>query len=273
MNTLLSAIVPYDTSFTPSHLYLRTSYPHIPPRPVQDAAPLEGGRRRRGAGGRGQLGGMLAVEALSPAKSRKRVRDEDRDDSHPTPAAKRERESNSTSVHKRGGGASKARKVEAQPPPQTHRANSPSAESVLSITSHPQPPASHTRPPAPAAPAASISQHPPRPVQLAPTPADEGEQGDDGEQDGGRYCYCHGPSYGEMVGCDDDACAYEWFHLTCIGLTGAPKAGTWYCDDCKARRAGNKKGRSGKRRAGGGGGAATAGSATTGGARAGRGRA
>lgn len=98
MSTLLTAISPYDTSFTPSHLYLRTTYPHLPPRPAQDAAPLEGGRRRR-AVGRGQLGGMLAVEALSPVKSRKRAREDD--DSQPTP--RRERETTGANSHRRGG--------------------------------------------------------------------------------------------------------------------------------------------------------------------------
>lgn len=37
-----------------------------------------------------------------------------------------------------------------------------------------------------------------------------------------RYCYCNGYSYGEMVACDMDGCAREWFHLQCAGLTKAP---------------------------------------------------
>lgn len=98
MSTLLTAIAPHDTSFTPSHLYLRTTYPHLPPRPVQDPTPLESGRRRR-AVGRGQLGGMLAVEALTPVKGRKRAREDE--DSQPTP--RRERESTSNNSHRRGG--------------------------------------------------------------------------------------------------------------------------------------------------------------------------
>ena len=27
------------------------------------------------------------------------------------------------------------------------------------------------------------------------------------------YCYCQGPEEGEMVGCDNPDCKYEWFHL------------------------------------------------------------
>eukprot|EP00179_Madagascaria_erythrocladioides_P010943 CAMPEP_0198364418 /NCGR_PEP_ID=MMETSP1450-20131203/153369_1 /TAXON_ID=753684 ORGANISM="Madagascaria erythrocladiodes, Strain CCMP3234" /NCGR_SAMPLE_ID=MMETSP1450 /ASSEMBLY_ACC=CAM_ASM_001115 /LENGTH=216 /DNA_ID=CAMNT_0044071845 /DNA_START=75 /DNA_END=722 /DNA_ORIENTATION=+ len=34
-----------------------------------------------------------------------------------------------------------------------------------------------------------------------------------------RYCYCQQVSYGEMVGCDNDDCKYEWFHFQCVGLT------------------------------------------------------
>jgi hypothetical protein len=37
------------------------------------------------------------------------------------------------------------------------------------------------------------------------------------------YCYCNGVSYGEMIACDADGCAKEWFHLTCSGLKEAPK--------------------------------------------------
>lgn len=37
------------------------------------------------------------------------------------------------------------------------------------------------------------------------------------------YCYCNGVSYGEMVACDAEGCAKEWFHLECVGLKVAPK--------------------------------------------------
>lgn len=62
--------------------------------------------------------------------------------------------------------------------------------------------------------------------------ADEDEE-DDEEP---RYCYCNGVSYGEMVGCDEETCAKEWFHLACVGLTKAPnKNAKWYCDECKEK--------------------------------------
>lgn len=42
-------------------------------------------------------------------------------------------------------------------------------------------------------------------------------------EDEPRYCYCNGVSYGEMVACDAEGCAKEWFHLECVGLRVAPK--------------------------------------------------
>jgi len=49
-----------------------------------------------------------------------------------------------------------------------------------------------------------------------------------------RYCYCNQVSYGEMIGCDNDDCPLEWFHLSCAGLTSAP-TGKWLCNVCKPK--------------------------------------
>ena len=49
------------------------------------------------------------------------------------------------------------------------------------------------------------------------------------------YCKCQQPSQGIMIGCDNDNCKYEWFHMVCVGLTEEPEH--WTCDDCKAREA------------------------------------
>ncbi|XP_073434296.1 inhibitor of growth protein 2 [Dendrobates tinctorius] len=46
------------------------------------------------------------------------------------------------------------------------------------------------------------------------------------------YCLCNQVSYGEMIGCDNEECAIEWFHFSCVGLTYKPK-GKWYCPDCR----------------------------------------
>jgi len=50
----------------------------------------------------------------------------------------------------------------------------------------------------------------------------EGATADDPDED--TYCYCNRVSFGEMVGCDGDACEREWFHLGCVGLKVAPKS-------------------------------------------------
>lgn len=58
-----------------------------------------------------------------------------------------------------------------------------------------------------------------------------------GQQDGDEdalYCFCQRVSYGEMVGCDGEDCKYEWFHISCVGLSN-PLPDTWYCDECKAK--------------------------------------
>ncbi|KIJ40412.1 hypothetical protein M422DRAFT_68543 [Sphaerobolus stellatus SS14] len=273
LTTLLTAASTYDPTFTPSLLYQRTTYPHLPPPRPQDALPIESGRRRRTAttnAMRGQLvGGLLTAETVSPAKSRKRLRE----DEETVPTPRKEREGTTAGAGRRGGSTgSKGRKLEQAAAQSTHRGNSPSADSVLSVTSHP---VAASRAAAAAAAAATTAVVPPPTVAASRTSvqaevasvADEADHPDADEGDGRTYCYCQGPSYGEMVGCDDEQCAFEWFHLTCVGLTSAPKAGTWYCDDCKAKRAGSKKSRGGKRRGG-------ASNASTGsGVKAGRGRA
>ena len=45
------------------------------------------------------------------------------------------------------------------------------------------------------------------------------------------YCYCRQVSYGEMIGCDNEECPNEWFHLNCVGLSEPPR-GIWFCPDC-----------------------------------------
>jgi len=50
------------------------------------------------------------------------------------------------------------------------------------------------------------------------------------------YCLCEQVSYGEMIGCDYDGCAIEWYHFNCVGLTNKPK-GKWYCPKCRGDKA------------------------------------
>lgn len=37
-----------------------------------------------------------------------------------------------------------------------------------------------------------------------------------------------------MIGCDSDQCPYEWFHLSCVGVS-KPLPAVWVCETCKAR--------------------------------------
>lgn len=68
--------------------------------------------------------------------------------------------------------------------------------------------------------------------------ADVEEEDDDEDPNEQRYCYCNGVSYGEMVACDNENCAKEWFHLECTGLRSLPPArSTWFCDECKGMMA------------------------------------
>ena len=47
------------------------------------------------------------------------------------------------------------------------------------------------------------------------------------------YCKCQENRDEEMIGCDNEKCKYEWFHLSCVGLTKVPESNEWYCDLCK----------------------------------------
>ena len=38
-----------------------------------------------------------------------------------------------------------------------------------------------------------------------------------------KYCYCQKGQYGDMVGCDNPSCPWEWFHFECLQLKAAPK--------------------------------------------------
>ncbi|KAI9197128.1 uncharacterized protein BJ171DRAFT_522784 [Polychytrium aggregatum] len=53
-----------------------------------------------------------------------------------------------------------------------------------------------------------------------------------------KYCICRQVSYGIMLGCDNDDCPYEWFHMGCLNLKEPPPKGQkWYCEHCaNARR-------------------------------------
>lgn len=78
---------------------------------------------------------------------------------------------------------------------------------------------------------------------------DDGDEPDPDDPNEPKYCYCQRGSYGDMVGCDNDDCPREWFHLGCTGLKRMPtEEESWYCDYCKpailaSRRRGGARGR------------------------------
>lgn len=94
---------------------------------------------------------------------------------------------------------------------------------------------------------------------------DEEIEGDESEHDPDdpnepKYCYCNRGSYGEMVACDNDLCAKEWFHLGCTELRVAPgEEEKWFCRDCRPKGTpriggsgrGRGRGRGGRGRGGG----------------------
>lgn len=62
------------------------------------------------------------------------------------------------------------------------------------------------------------------------------------DADNNLYCFCQRVSFGEMIGCDNDDCQYEWFHWGCVGITAPPKDDEiWYCPDCAPRMEKRKK--------------------------------
>lgn len=62
------------------------------------------------------------------------------------------------------------------------------------------------------------------------------------DADNNLYCFCQRVSFGEMIGCDNDDCKYEWFHWSCVGITSPPKDDeVWYCPDCAPKMEKRKK--------------------------------
>lgn len=62
------------------------------------------------------------------------------------------------------------------------------------------------------------------------------------DADNNLYCFCQRVSFGEMIGCDNDDCKFEWFHWSCVGITSPPKDDeVWYCPDCAPKMEKRKK--------------------------------
>ena len=80
----------------------------------------------------------------------------------------------------------------------------------------------------------------PEPPAVAGAPA--GARAAAANPDEPKYCVCNRVSFGEMIACENEACAVEWFHFACVGLsTDAKIKGKWYCNACAAERRRLKK--------------------------------
>lgn len=49
------------------------------------------------------------------------------------------------------------------------------------------------------------------------------------------YCLCRQVAYGDMIACDNEECAIEWFHYSCVNLSKKPRS-MWLCPDCSRRK-------------------------------------
>jgi hypothetical protein len=49
------------------------------------------------------------------------------------------------------------------------------------------------------------------------------------------YCVCRQIAFGEMIACDNEDCAVEWFHYSCVNLNKKPKS-SWLCPDCQYKK-------------------------------------
>jgi hypothetical protein len=47
------------------------------------------------------------------------------------------------------------------------------------------------------------------------------------------WCTCQGPEAGDMVSCNSRNCAYLWYHMACVGISGVNSAQPWVCDACE----------------------------------------
>ncbi|KZT43298.1 hypothetical protein SISSUDRAFT_1124835 [Sistotremastrum suecicum HHB10207 ss-3] len=269
LSALLTNASLTDPAFKPSALFSKTTFPHLPRRPHMDPLPNDHRRKRLNAGSRSILGAAPPIlGAESPAKKRKK-----------------DEEEKGVSVkkpHTAGHASSKSKSI-----------RPPSVESALSITmhydhhnahgnhssqSHHHSRSHHTthsshathshsllssRRTQPTAGMLDNFLNSPPPIEdssssrgfvgdLHPLSQADRETADDGDPEK-KYCVCGGQSWGEMIGCDDDNCKREWFHLSCVGLTTAPDPDDkWYCDECTKKRAlsGRRNGKNSKSRNG-----------------------
>ena len=58
------------------------------------------------------------------------------------------------------------------------------------------------------------------------------------------YCHCRQVAFGEMIACESESCAVEWFHFSCVGISAATRPAFWMCPACRAAATGGGGGSS-----------------------------
>lgn len=71
-----------------------------------------------------------------------------------------------------------------------------------------------------------------RPSRRAEPAAEVEWDEDEDEDDPTLYCFCQKKSFGNMIGCDNDNCEFQWFHYACVGISQQP-SGEWLCPECR----------------------------------------
>jgi hypothetical protein len=47
------------------------------------------------------------------------------------------------------------------------------------------------------------------------------------------YCLCRQVAFGDMIACDSETCAVEWFHYGCVGVSTTKRPTSWLCPECR----------------------------------------
>ena len=107
----------------------------------------------------------------------------------------------------------------------------PAASPTLPATSRSRKPSqSRNPPPASSSPPLSSGRGTREDAGPAEPEIEEVEEDSEGSENEPKYCHCGQVSYGQMIGCDNDRCPREWFHLACVKMEKVPSSKTkWFC--------------------------------------------
>ena len=75
-------------------------------------------------------------------------------------------------------------------------------------------------------------------IEVAASSSNDGGESSDDTDDDSPKCICKTPARGQMVACDAEDCAVEWFHFRCAGLTAVPEENSGLQPSLMTRRSG-----------------------------------